>query len=148
MADISFIPNPVVVGLQTVPFLLTLGGLHVLIFKPMLEYLEGRDDAIDGAGGRAKELEEQLSAKTEEYEKKLHDAKVSITELRAEARERAMEEAEVIVSAARKETEAELEQALTRISAESAAARGALASTSQQLADEIAAQVLGRAAAG
>ncbi len=148
MADISFMPNPVMVGLQTVPFLLTVGGLHFLIFKPMLEYLEGRDDAIEGAGGRAKELEAKLAARAEEYEKKLHAAKVGINEMRAERRAVAASEAASIVAAARAEADAEIEAAIARITTERDAARSALATTSQQLADQIAAQVLGRAAAG
>ncbi len=148
MAEITFIPNPVVVGLQAVPFLLTLGGLHFLIFKPMLEYLEGRDDAIEGAGGRARELEAKLVERAGEYEQKLHDARVSIREFRTGRRAVAMQEAEAIVSAARTESDAEVEVALARVATERDQASAALATSSALLADEIAHQVLGRAAAG
>ena len=45
----NIVPDPMLTALQAVPFAITLGALHVILFKPMLEYLGEREEAIDGA---------------------------------------------------------------------------------------------------
>jgi F-type H+-transporting ATPase subunit b len=137
-------PNPLVIGLQVVPFLITILGLYSLIFKPMLAHLEGREDAIEGAQGRAKELEAQLAARAAEYEEKLTAARIEMAELRGSRRAEAMAEAEAMVKAARTEAEAELDAAVTAVQSQATAAREGLKGSSAVLAQHIASQVLGR----
>lgn len=137
-------PNPLVIGLQVVPFLITLLGLYSIIFKPMLQHLEGRDDAIDGAQTRARELEDKLAARTAEYEQKLATARAEMAELRASRRAQAIAEADTLVKAARTEAEAEVDRAVAAVQAEATAAREGLHASSAVLAQHIASQVLGR----
>jgi F-type H+-transporting ATPase subunit b len=137
-------PNPLVIGLQVVPFLITILGLYSLIFKPMLAHLEGREDAIEGAQGRAKELEAQLAARAAEYEEKLTAARIEMAELRGSRRAEAMAEAEAMVKAARTEAEAELDAAVSAVQSQATAAREGLKGSSAVLAQHIASQVLGR----
>jgi len=146
MADISFMPNPIVVGLQTVPFLLTLGGLHYLIFQPMLSYLEGREDAVDGARKRAAELEGALAGKAGAYEDKVRATRQTLAAERAAARARALAEADAVVAQARAAAEARVSAAVVEIGAQRDAARAGLAAQAHGLADRIADQVLGRTA--
>lgn len=137
-------PNPVIIALQIVPFLVTILGLYVIIFKPMLGYLEGRDDAIDGAKGRAAELEKQLADRAAEYEAKVLAARVEMAELRASKRTDALTEADALVTAARTAAEAEIDAALSSVQAEAEGARDALRGQAAMLASHIASQVLGR----
>ncbi len=137
-------PNPLVIGLQLIPFLVTLLGLHSLIFKPMLAHIDGRTDAIDGARDRAKKLEAQLEQRTNEYQARLTAARAEMAELRASRRTAALAEADVLVRGARKSAESEVEAALATITSEAAVAREGLMASSHHLARQIAGQVLGR----
>jgi len=138
------IPNALVIALQVVPFLLTLLGLYTIIFKPMLAHLEGREDAIEGAQGRARELQEKLAARAEEYDAKLTAARIEMTELRAKRRAEALAEADSMVQAARGEADTRVEGALETVRGEAAAARDGLKGSSALLAQQISSQVLGR----
>ena len=140
----DIIPNPLVIGLQVAPFLITILGLYVIIFKPMLAHLEGREDAIEGAQGRARELQEKLTARADEYDAKLTAARIEMTELRAKLRGEALAEADSMVQAARGEAEARVEGALETIRTDAAAAREGLKGSSALLAQQISSQVLGR----
>ena len=137
-------PNPTLIALQVVPFMVTLLGLYVIIFKPMLAHLDGREDAIEGAKGRAAELQRQLAERAAEYEEKMNAARMEMAELRAARRTDALAEADALVSAARAEAEAEIEAAVSTVQAEAAQARGALKGQAAVLAGHIASQVLGR----
>ena len=137
-------PNPLVIGLQVVPFLITILGLYSIIFKPMLAHLEGREDAIEGAQGRAKELEDKLAARAAEYEEKLTAARTEMAELRASRRADAMAEADAMVKAARTEAETEVDAAVQAVQKQAAEARQGLRGSSAVLAQHIASQVLGR----
>ena len=137
-------PNPLVIGLQVVPFLITILGLYQIIFKPMIGHLEGREDAIDGAQDRARELQDQLQARTDEYDAKLKAARTEMTELRTSKRAEALAEADAMVQAARSEAEGRVDTALDAIRSEAAAAREGLQGSSAILATQISSQVLGR----
>ncbi|HCH62787.1 MAG TPA: hypothetical protein DFR83_08285 [Deltaproteobacteria bacterium] len=137
-------PNPLVIVLQVVPYLITLLGLYSIIFKPMIQHLDGREDAIDGAQDRARELQEQLAARAEEYESKLNAARIEMTEQRAKRRAEALSEAETMVQAARGEADKQMEGALETIRSEASAAREGLRGSSALLAQQISSSVLGR----
>jgi F-type H+-transporting ATPase subunit b len=138
------IPNTLVIALQVVPFLITILGLYVIIFKPMLNHLDGREDAIQGAQGRARDLQEKLTARADEYDAKLTAARVEMNEFRAQRRAEALAESDTKVQAARGEAEALVEGALETIRAEAGAAREGLKGSSALLAQQISSQVLGR----
>jgi F-type H+-transporting ATPase subunit b len=138
------IPNTLVIALQVVPFLITILGLYVIIFKPMLSHLDGREDAIQGAQGRARELQEKLTARADEYDAKLTAARVEMNEFRAQRRAEALAESDTKVQAARGEAEALVEGALETIRAGAGAAREGLKGSSALLAQQISSQVLGR----
>lgn len=137
-------PNPIVIGLQAVPYLVTLAGLHYIIFKPVLAHLAGREDAIEGARGRAAELESKLAARTAEYEEKLTAAKAEVTELQAQKRADAQAEADALVAEARAAADAKLEAAVQEVQQQAAVAREGLRESADSLATRIASQVLGR----
>ena len=53
VAVMNIIPVPTLILLQLVPFLLTVSVLYFVLFKPMLAYLDERDEKISGAKEQA-----------------------------------------------------------------------------------------------
>ena len=140
----QIIPDPIVVALQLVPFLLTIFVLHAIIFKPMLEYLDDREKAQSGGKDEADALRSRIEEKTSDYEGRLAAARNEVIDLRADRRGAASQEAEARLAAARKQADAKVEAALAQIGQERAAASAGLEAASRELADDIAGQVLGR----
>lgn len=140
----QILPNPTIVALQVMPFLVTLLGLYYIIFKPTLDHLAGRDDAIAGARHRAADLRKQLSERMAAYEQKSMAARVEINERRAGRRATATAEAEQVLAAARAQVEASTASAVAQLQREAASARDELRSNAGHLAGQIAGRVLGR----
>jgi F0F1-type ATP synthase membrane subunit b/b' len=128
--------------LQLIPFMVTLFALYHIIFKPMLEYLEERHTSTDGAKARAVELNDLASEKLNELDEKLIAAKKNIGSKRAAARAEAMVEYNAVISNARKEADQEVKAAVTEIHAQQEAASKELKSNANQIAEQIASQVL------
>ena len=79
----QIIPNPTIMALQIVPFVVTLAALYFIIFKPMLAYLEGREQVVAKDRADAERLASELAAKMADYESRLAAARSEATELRA-----------------------------------------------------------------
>ncbi len=65
------IPNITLILMQLLPFFVTLFGLYFIIFKPMLEYLDERNEQIEGSQKKALTLVEEANVKAKEAEKEL-----------------------------------------------------------------------------
>ena len=65
------IPNITLILMQLLPFFVTLFGLYFIIFKPMLEYLDERNEQIEGSQKKALTLAEEANVKAKEAEKEL-----------------------------------------------------------------------------
>src|SRR4030095_13021305 len=72
---VTIIPDPALVLLQALPFLLTIFALKAIIFDPMLAYLDGRHDATVGGRKEVTELQAKAEAHLAAYEKRLHHAR-------------------------------------------------------------------------
>ena len=142
----SIFPDPLLIVLQAIPFLVTMAVLSKLVFKPMTEYLQERDDASVGTRETAVQLQKEAAAKLDEYESRMKEAKAEMTGLRATRRAEAIEKREAAVAVARSEAEASLEKALETIATEKAAAATQMQTISTALAADITSTVLGRAA--
>lgn len=143
----EIIPNPLVVGLQLLPFLLSVFALYTILFKPMLAYLDGRAAAIDGERQKAADLELRLTARMAEYEAKLERARAEVIELRSARRKEAEGEYNGKIAVARADAERRVAVALETLGAERAAATATLEQSARGLGAQIAASVLGREAA-
>ncbi len=140
----EIIPTPLVVFVQLFPFLVTIVGLYLILFKPMLAYLDGRAAAIEGERQKAAEVEQGLAARMNEVEARLTAARSEVIELRTNRRATAMEEYNAIVASARKKAEGELASALRELGAQRDGAKSALEKSAGALGEQVAAQVLGR----
>lgn len=145
--SVVILPNPMLVALQTLPFLVTLAALYFIIFKPMLAYLAARENLIEGDRAEAARMEKEVEAKLEEVEKRLTAARAEVTELRMRLRAEATEAADARIREAQAAADAKMTEAIAKIHAERDAARAELAETARSIAADIAGRVLGRSVA-
>lgn len=143
----SLIPDPVLIGIQLIPFFAAMAILHTLVFKPFIAYLEDRDAATIGARNEALELQQKAEEKLAEYEKKLAEARAEVAALRGARRDEANAARDEKIAAAREANEVKLADAIEIIEGERELAAQELERLSRALAGDITQKVLGRDAA-
>lgn len=134
--------------IQLVPFLVTLAGLHYIIFKPMLAHLADRERNIDGFKREADQLQGEVAGKMAELEEKLSAARAEAATERASLRKQSKEAEAQIVADARASADSMLGEARGRIAAEKESASKELEATAKTLSSNIAGTILGRPVAG
>ncbi len=131
--------------LQAANFMVLMLVLNSILYRPLRNLLNRRRESIDGAHGRARELETQIAEKMSRYQEQLQQAKLKGNEekmaLRAAA---AKNEAELLASAHQSASE-QLQTIKNRVQAEAEVARKSLKTETEVLAGQVAAKVLGRA---
>ncbi|MDP2307228.1 MAG: ATP synthase F0 subunit B [Pseudomonadota bacterium] len=140
----NIIPDLVLVGTLMVPFLVLVAGLHFILYKPMLAYLDARAEATVGARKEAEALQAKATARLAEWEAALAQARREVAEFRALRRAAAQAKHAGVVAEARAAAETRIGQAIAVIRAEADSARTELDATSRALSREVATQVLGR----
>ncbi len=137
-------PTPALAAVMVIPFLVTFVALYVILFRPLVAYLEAREGARDRALQEAKALESQVTERTEDLHKRLEAARSEVVAFRAAERAKALESESEIIADARTTADAHIGRAVTEIQASAAIARESISTTASTLSTEIAAQVLGR----
>jgi F-type H+-transporting ATPase subunit b len=138
----NIIPNPYLIAIQFVPFLLAAIALYQIIFKPMLAYLDERSTMTDGAKAEAAALLEKVQSQIADYESQLAKANAEVRAIRASRRVEAMKVYNAKVDEARKAAEGQVNAALAEMEAEQTEARATLQGTVGSLADQIAGNIL------
>ncbi|TVQ90421.1 MAG: hypothetical protein EA397_12605 [Deltaproteobacteria bacterium] len=137
-------PDPILVAAFLPGFLVAVVASWLILWKPLLEWMDERDQAVTGARAEALRLDEQIDLRLQEVESRLQSVRAEISELRTSGRaESAAAEAEVL-AAARTEVEQKLSEAAAQIGEQSEIARRGLADASRAIADDMASQILGR----
>lgn len=140
----NIIPDLTLALIQVVPFLVLVAGLHVILFKPMLDYLHDRAAATVGAKHDAQELVKRAEARAADYEARLKQVRAEIATYRAGLRADAQKAHAHEVAEARRESDVRLHQAIGAVQREAEGARRAVAGMSKELAGDIVSTVLGR----
>lgn len=140
----EIVPDPIHVTLLTLPFLVTVLSLHLILWRPLLDWLEEREGITTEAYKKAEELDSSAEEHLSRIEARLVEANQEASTLRQEARARALSKESEIVSAARAKADDVLSEAITKINTERQGARTALQQTAQEISSTIAARVLGR----
>jgi F-type H+-transporting ATPase subunit b len=141
---VTIIPDPVLVLLQALPFLLTVFALKAIIFDPMLAYLDGRHEATVGGRREVQELQDRADAHLAAYEKRLEEARSEAAAIRAQHRQAALAAHAHQIEAARAAAGREIEDAVGQIERAKRGARKELEERTRALGAQIAEQVLGR----
>jgi len=136
--------DPVLLLLQMLPFLVTLVALHFILFRPMLAYLDARDEAIEGVKREAKEMQDKVEADRTEWERRITAARRDAGLHRARLHDEAETQRNRLLATSRKESDVRVGQAISEIVAARESARSGIRGFAAQLATEIAHRVLGR----
>lgn len=140
----NIIPVPTLILLQLVPFLLTISVLYFVLFKPMLAYLDERDEKIDGAKAKAVSMQKQSADNMSVLKEKTTSLRKEINMLRSEARAKVMSEYNQTIYEARKEADKEIKENAKTILTNQDLVRTELKMQAREVAKTIASKTLGR----
>lgn len=131
-------------GLQFVNFIILLIILNKILYRPLMNVIAERREAIDGSYQRAKSLEADIEDKMERYQQQLSEAKAAANAERNTVKKTAIEEEAVLLSEAHTKATTRLQVIRARVAGEAAEASKTLKSEAESLAGLIAVKVLGR----
>ena len=140
----EIIPDPLHALLLVLPFAFTAFVVNLVLWKPLLAYLDERDHTSHQALTDAHELEHQVEETTGRVEARLLEARAQVTSARAQARARAQAHEAEVVAEARRAAEQRVTVAVEQIDRDRSAASAALNASAQELSNQIAGRILGR----
>ncbi|MAA77633.1 MAG: hypothetical protein CL916_00110 [Deltaproteobacteria bacterium] len=140
----NIIPVPTLILLQLVPFLLSIFVLYFVLFKPMLKYLDERDEKIAGAKAKVLSMQKQSAENMGVLKEKTTSLRKEINMLRSEARAKVMNEYNKTIYEARKEADKEIKENAKKIHTNQDLVRAELKMKAQEVAKTIASKTLGR----
>ena len=143
----NLIPNPMLDLLQVIPFFITLFGMYLILFKPLREYLDHRNDSIDGALNEAKSIKDSTEEKISKLESELKAARHEAAVIRNKALSEGVSEYNNQIAKEREEAQSRTADAIKVIEGETSKATSTLNSEANDIATQIATQVLGRSLA-
>lgn len=129
---------------SAVVFVILLGGLYALAWKPISQGLEAREKGIETLIAETKKSSEEAMAKLKEYDAKLQTAHTQAQELLVQARKDAESAGQRIVSDAQAEASRQRDRALADIESAKQAALSELSTKSTDIAFSLARRVVGR----
>jgi F-type H+-transporting ATPase subunit b len=137
---------PDITALWVIVLLLTcIFLLNTLVFRPILQVIEARMEAVSGARELAQQASEKAALAAAEYDKELNEARSHVYREMDEKRRVALDERAAVVGETRGIVERELGEATERVQQEAAAARQTIDREAEALAGAIVTRVLGRA---
>lgn len=120
--------------------------LNTLIFKPILHVIESRTGAVRDARELAASAAQKAADASEKFDRTLAAARGEVYKQMDDARRTALDKRAAILADTKREVEASLSDATSRLTTQASAARAALESEANNLAGEIVNRVLGRTA--
>lgn len=117
-----------------------------LLLRPVLGVIRRREEAIESARELARRSAAEAQAATAEFDRKTTAARAEMYREMDEMRRAALGRRAEIVAQTKAEAEAHVDEAMTRLDAEAAAARRKLEADAQALGAAAAERILGRRA--
>ena len=127
-------------GIFFIAFLL----LTPLVFKPMVKLFEAREEAIDNALARARELRHGVDEAGAEFEDKMREVRLQAGQERERLRAQGIQLERELLDKVRAETDAQLKEADKQLAAEAARVRKDMEVKVPALARQIATKLLER----
>jgi len=124
--------------------LLTTVALNSLLFKPLLRVMRQRDETIASARAVADKAAAEATRAAAEFDTKTAAARAEVYREMDETRRVAQNQRAELVAATRAETDVQLAEARSRLTAETDQARARLEADADALGTVIAERVLGR----
>ena len=141
---LQIIPEPATVIILLILFLLLIYPVNQFLFRPLFRALDQRAERIAGARNRAEHLTSEADEVLQGYRRSIAAEREQAEQQRRDALDVARSEQAEIAQAARGQAEREIERARQQLASSLGEAREALRSTSDDLAREAAARILGR----
>lgn len=117
-----------------------------LIFKPILAVSESRARAVRDARELATSAAQKAADASEQFDRTLGAARAEVYKQMDDARRTALDKRAVLMADTKREVEASLAEATSRLDSQAAAARAALDGEATAIAGDIVNRVLGRTA--
>lgn len=137
-------PQLLLVMLFLPAFLIAVGGGYIILWRPLLDWMNERDRAIHGSKAEADALDVAVAEAMAKVDVQLGSVRSELGDARQAARAEASAAEQALVGDAQAKAEARIDEATAQIASEAAAAREGLAEASRTIANEMATQVLGR----
>lgn len=129
--------------LQFSVFLVSLYVLNRLIFQPLLQVWDRREELTRGTVEQARQLVDEVDSIIAEYDTKMDEARSEANETRNELRRQGQEEAEKLVSAARSEAQSRIEDHRNKLQTEVETVKAKVKPEVELLARDISSRILG-----
>jgi F-type H+-transporting ATPase subunit b len=126
-------------------FALLVYPVNAILFKPIFQVLDAREERTTGTRKRAEKIMSDAEETLAKYESAVREVRAEAEQARKGEATAAREENATVVDAARAEAEGQLDRARTELDEVLAQSRQTLRAGAQSLADEAASRVLGRA---
>lgn len=137
---------PDITTLYVVVFLLAcVVLLNALVFKPILQILDQRTDAVRGARELAESAAQKAALASAEYDQKLNAARAEVYRQMDDMRRAALDRRGELLASTKATVEQELTTATARVKQETTEARASLDRDAATLAGAIVSRVLSRA---
>jgi F-type H+-transporting ATPase subunit b len=130
---------------QIANFIVLLIVLNFILFKPIRQVMQEREQGISSAFGDAKAAQERVQSILERYNASLAEAKQKAVTTYNTSYQQGLDAQRDMISAERAKAGEMLDKARGEITAASAAARADLRKEAEQLSQDITSKLLGRA---
>ena len=141
-------PDPTHAALLALPFVAAAFALHVILWRPLMDWLDEREGVAEQALAEAASHKQQSESALQAIEERLVTARRGAAKARQEARERAQQRDADVLAAARTDADQRIEQAVQNLRAEHDQATKTIEVTAQTLAADISARLLPRQKVG
>ncbi len=131
--------------IQLANFIVLLIILNFILFKPIRQIMQEREQGISAALGDAKNAQERLQKQLEQYNASLAEAKQKAAAIYNAIYQQGLDAQRDMISAERAKAGQALDKARSEIVSASAAARADLRKEADRLSQEITSKLLGRA---
>lgn len=137
-------PNPFILGLQVLPFVVTLLALKWIIVDPMVAYLRAREGASEGGPGHASDALNLAEKNKQAQEQKMLQLRAAMAASRAEIVQGALKREQEVLQEARLKIEQEMKTFRGKLEEELVGARATVRNDADRFAAEICSRLVGR----
>ena len=136
--------DPIHLGILAAMFVGTILLLNKILFKPLLELDEKREQLTSGTSSEAKELKLKAEQTIKGYNEKINDARIQTQEQKNLIRKQAQNSAAEMIERARGETNSLLEDAKTKIEKEAQIIREKIKPEIELIAKDVASKLINK----
>jgi F-type H+-transporting ATPase subunit b len=130
---------------QIINFLVLLIALHYILFKPIRQIMQEREQGISASFGDAKSAQDRVKSLLDNYNASLTEAKQKAATAYNTLYQQGLDAQRDMIAAERAKGSEMLDKARAEVTAASAAARADLRKEAERLSQEITTKLLGRA---